>query len=62
MQEAHLMRDDCFFNNIYMMGEMPEEGNKALSYLYIRKMINKRWQTTQELAYLMCVTNNMVKF
>jgi hypothetical protein len=32
-QEAHLMRDDCFFNNIYIMREMPGECNKALSCL-----------------------------
>jgi hypothetical protein len=51
-----------FFNNTYMMGEMPGECNKVLSYLYTRKVTNKRWKTTEELAYLMHVTNHIVKF
>jgi len=35
MQKTHFMGDYCFLNNIYMMGEMPEEWkNYIILHIY----------------------------
>jgi len=35
---------------------------KVLSYLYTKKVTNKRWKATEALAHLMHVINYIVKF
>jgi alpha-glucuronidase len=39
-----------------------KNGKTVLSYMYTRKVVNKRWREREKLAYLMPVINHTVKF
>jgi hypothetical protein len=45
-----------------MMGEIPEKGKTILSYLYTRKVKNRRWRTKEKLAYSIRVITYVVTF
>jgi hypothetical protein len=56
------MRDYWFLNNIYMMGEIPEEWKKSIVITIYRKETKKWRRTIEKLAYLMYVIYYKVKF
>lgn len=61
-QKTHFMRDYWFLNNIYMMGEIPEEWKKSIVITIYRKETKKWRRTIEKLAYLMYVIYYKVKF
>jgi len=54
MQKTLFMTDYCFFNNIYIRGEMLEEWKNS-TVLPTYKIGDKNWNTMEELAYFMKV-------
>ena len=52
MQKTHFMRDYWFLNNIYMMGEMPEDSKNSTVIPIYRKESNKWWRTVEKLSFI----------
>jgi hypothetical protein len=53
------MRECCFLNNIFKMGEMPEEWKNSI---ITPKCGKQKWRTTEELADLRQAIDYIVKF
>jgi hypothetical protein len=52
VQETHYMSDYWFFNNIYMMGEMPEERKKSTVVPTHKKCEKQKVENYREITLL----------
>ena len=52
MQKTHFMGDYCFLNNIYMMGEMPEEWKNYIILHIYKKGDKQKVENYRRISWL----------